>query len=148
VTADWRFSEMTEMTKNLTFIKPAASKLSDEFYGHFSRGKLCLQRCVDCRSWIHIPREMCARCGSFDLEWDECSGRAELFTWTETILAPLSTLNDDVPFTVALVQLEEGPRVVSRIVNVESGELASGLKLKVRFDKVDQNITLATFEPA
>jgi uncharacterized OB-fold protein len=91
---------------------------------------------------------MCARCGSFDLEWDECSGRAELFTWTETILAPLSILKEDVPFTVALVQLEEGPRVVSRIVNVESGELASGLKLKVRFDKVDQDIALATFEPA
>lgn len=148
MTADWRFSEMTDTTTDLTFIKPAESRLSDEFYGHFAHKRLCLQRCVACRTWVHIPREMCAHCGSFDLEWEECSGQAELFTWTETVLAPLSTLQDDVPFVVALVQLEEGPRVVSRVVNVDASELAAGLKLRVRFDEIGPDIALATFEPA
>nr|WP_271209058.1 OB-fold domain-containing protein [Rhodococcus wratislaviensis]GLK33510.1 hypothetical protein GCM10017611_03520 [Rhodococcus wratislaviensis] len=135
------------MTKKLTFIKPAQSKQTDEFYGHFTQGKIALQRCSSCQSWIHIPREMCFRCGSFDLKWDECSGRAELFTWTGTALAPLPILAEDVPFVVGLVQLEEGPRVVSRLVNVDDVELIPGLKLKVRFDDIDGDTVLATFEP-
>ncbi|QIX53696.1 hypothetical protein HFP48_29180 (plasmid) [Rhodococcus sp. DMU1] len=138
---------MTNTAKNLTYISPAPSPLGDEFYGHFVQEKLCLLRCNKCESWIHIPREMCARCGSFDLKWVECSGRAELFSWTETELAPLPILADDVPFVVALVQLEEGPRLVSRLVNVNDIELTPGLRLKVRFDQVDDDTALATFEP-
>ncbi|WP_158409762.1 Zn-ribbon domain-containing OB-fold protein [Gordonia sp. KTR9] len=138
---------MTDPTKKLTFIKPVRSPVADEFYGHFAQGKIALQRCSACNSWIHIPREMCFRCGSLNLKWDECSGRAELFTWTDTALAPLPVLAEDVPFVVGLVQLEEGPRVVSRLVNVADVELTPGLKLKVRFDEVDGDTMIATFEP-
>lgn len=136
------------MSNKISFIAPAPSKLSDEFYGHLLDGKFCIQRCSACDAWHHIPRERCANCGSFDLRWAACSGNGELFTWTETRTAPLSSLQEDVPFTVALVQLEEGPRLVSRLANFNPDDLTIGLKLRLKFESVADKFSLPVFEPA
>lgn len=139
---------MTDMNDKIAFIAPAPSKLSDEFYSHFLNGNFCIQRCSACDAWHHIPRERCANCGSFDLRWAACSGEAELFSWTETRTAPLPSLQEDVPFTVALVQLEEGPRLVSRLANFNNDDLAIGRKLKLKVELVDDEFALPVFEPA
>lgn len=136
------------MNDKITFIAPAPSKLSDEFYSHFLDGNFCIQKCSACNAWHHIPRQRCANCGSFDLQWAACSGNGELFSWTETRTAPLSSLQEDVPFTVALVQLEEGPRLVSRLTNFDPADLALGQKLRLKIQPVADGFSLPVFEPA
>lgn len=139
---------MTELAEVSSFIRPTSTKQADEFYNYNLRGMLCIKKCSGCETWHHIPREMCSTCGSLDLEWTQCSGSGVLFTWTETVAAPLPVLQSDVPFVVALVQLDEGPRVVARLVNVESTQLALGLRLRVKFLTVEIDFSLAVFEPA
>ncbi len=135
------------MNEKITFIAPAPSRLSDEFYSHLLDGNFNIQKCRACNAWHHIPRQRCAHCGSYDLQWAPCSGNGELFSWTETLTAPLPPLQEDLPFTVALVQLEEGPRLVSRLSNVDPANLVLGMKLRLKIHHVTDEFFLPVFEP-
>lgn len=135
------------MHKNISYIAPATSQMSDSYYRNISTSGLCAQRCGACGSWHHIPREICSNCGSFDLDWASCAGRGSLFSWTVTITPPLSSLSHDTPFVVGLVELDEGVRLVSRIVGVEEGDLRVGLELRVRLVELRDDFSLPVFEP-
>jgi uncharacterized protein len=134
------------MSGQISFIAPAPGKLADEFYKFALKGKLCIQKCCDCGVWHHIPRERCADCGSFDLDWAQCSGRGTLFSWTETNTPPLPSLQDDVPFIVALIELEEGPRVVCRLVGVANDDLEVGQAFQAKMELLNPEFALTVFE--
>lgn len=136
------------MSGQISFIAPARGKLADEFYAFAREGKLCIQKCSSCKAWHHIPRERCAHCGSFELAWAECSGRGTLFSWTETSTPPLPSLQEDVPFIVALVELDEGPRVICRLVNVSNDDLVVGLPLRAKMMPLTPEFSLTVFEQA
>jgi uncharacterized OB-fold protein len=136
------------MSGQISFIAPARGKLADEFYAFAREGKLCIQKCSGCDALHHIPRERCAHCGSFDLNWSECSGRGTLFSWTETSTPPLPSLQYDVPFIVALVELEEGPRVICRLVDVANEDLAVGQAFKAKMVSLTPEFSLTVFQPA
>ena len=57
-------------------------------------------------------------------------------------------LSGEVPFTVAMVDLDEGPRVVGRLVNADKAKIKAGMKVKARYEDLDQELTLMYFEPA
>ncbi|HUD90692.1 Zn-ribbon domain-containing OB-fold protein [Sphingobium sp.] len=136
------------MIDSITFIAPAPSKLADEFYSFAQEGKLCIQQCADCQTYHHIPRERCADCGSFDLGWSQVSGLGTLFSWTETSTPPLPSLQNDVPFIVALIELKEGPRMIGRLVGVANDDLKVGQPLKARMERLTPEFSLTVFEPA
>jgi hypothetical protein len=136
------------MNGQISFISPARGKLADEFYTFAREGRLCIQKCKGCGAWHHIPREQCSHCGSFELGWAECSGRGTLFSWTETSTPPLPNLQDDVPFIVALIELEEGPRVICRLVDVANDDLAVGQAFKAKMVSLSPDFSLTVFEPA
>ena len=61
---------------------PLMDGLAKQFYDWCARGELRFQRCTRCGAFRHIPRELCAKCGSFDSEWARSSGRGTVFTFT------------------------------------------------------------------
>lgn len=134
------------MSGQISFIAPARGKLADEFYAFAREGKLCIQKCSDCDAWHHIPRERCSQCGSFSLDWAECSGQGTLFSWTETSTPPLPSLQDDVPFIVALIELQEGPRIICRLVDVANDELHVGQSFKAKMVDLTPEFSLTVFE--
>ncbi len=127
---------------------PKRRGLAGEFYEHCKRHELRFQRCSECRTWRHIPRDMCARCGSFAWKWAKSSGKGTLFSWTTAMQPMLPQFADLVPYSPAIVELEEGVRMVSWIVDVEPGELRLGLPVDVVFDDVTPDVTLPKFKKA
>lgn len=127
--------------------RPRLSGLTGEFYGWLHRHELRFQRCLGCGQYRHVPRELCAGCGSDTWEWARSSGRGHVFTWTTTYRA-LHPAFVDVPFTQVVVELEEGPRMLSTVEGVGDSDLEIGMPVEVFFDDVDDELTLARFRPA
>ena len=134
--------------------RPAISKplpkpdgLNAEFYEHCAKEKLCFQRCNECRTWRHLPRSMCAKCGSTDWAWEESSGRGRIFSWTVTHQAIHPAFAGDVPFAVVVVELEEGVRMVSGLRDLPPEEISLDLPVEVEFERVSEQIALPYFRP-
>jgi uncharacterized OB-fold protein len=135
---------MTRESKPL----PAMQGLSGAFYDWCRRHELRFQRCRDCAAWRHVPREMCAKCGSWDWDWEQSSGRGRLFSWT-VVARPLHpAFAEDAPYAPAVIEMEEGVRILSRVVDVPPDELAIGMPVSVAFDDVSPEISLPVFRRA
>ncbi len=119
-----------------------------DFYGYCQKHELRFQRCTGCGTWRHIPRDMCAKCGSFDFEWAKSSGRGKVFSWTTVIQPMLPPFADIVPYSPVIVELEEGVRMVSWLVDVKPEELALEMPVEVIFDDVTAEATLPKFRKA
>ena len=126
---------------------PSPEGLTAEFYSHLAAGSLKLQRCDDCGVWRHPPRILCGHCGSSHWQWTAASGRGVVYTWTVTHQALVPPFAGDVPYAVVVVELEEGPRLVTAIRGVEPGALMLGLPVEVRIARVSETIGLHYFVP-
>ena len=119
-----------------------------EFYGFCKNNELRFQRCKACGTWRHVPRDMCAECGSWDWEWAKSSGRGKLYTWTVVTLPMHPAYKDAVPYAVCLIETEERPRIVSRIVDVAPQDLKDEMPVEVFFEPVTPEVTLPKFKRA
>jgi uncharacterized OB-fold protein len=127
--------------------EPRGDSLNGEFYEHTAKGELRFQRCDDCSTWRHMPRHTCAKCGSSKWHWALSSGRGSLYSWTVTHRAFHPAFNDDVPYGTAVVELEEGVRIISQIPDLPVADYRLGLALEVIFVKRGE-FTLPMFKPA
>jgi uncharacterized OB-fold protein len=127
---------------------PEMEGFSKEFYDWCKQGELRFQRCTSCSSWRHVPREMCAECGSTDWEWAKSTGRGTVFTWTTVVRALHPAFQEDVPMAPAVVELEEGVRLLSNVVDCPPEELAIGMPVEVVFEEASPEITLPKFRRA
>jgi uncharacterized OB-fold protein len=127
---------------------PRARGRAAEFYAFCKQHELRFQRCGDCGAWRHIPRDMCAKCGSFKWDWQPSSGRGKLFSWTTATQPMMPQFAGSVPYSPAVVELDEGVRMVTWLVGLKPEELALGMPLQVVFDDVTPDVTLPKFERA
>lgn len=116
-----------------------------EFYDWCRRRELRFQRCADCRAWRHVPREMCAECGSFDWAWERASQRGVVFTWTVAERPLHPAFARDVPYAPVVVEMEEGVRVLSRVVDCPPHELEIGMPVEAVFEDATSEVTLPAF---
>jgi hypothetical protein len=121
--------------------------LDEAFWRHCALRRLCFQRCDDCGAWRHLPRHACARCGSPRWSWRESSGRGRLFTWTVTHRPPHPSLAAAVPYVSAIVELEEGVRIVSTTDGVPAAALRVDLALALDWLALGDGTLLPIFRP-
>jgi hypothetical protein len=126
---------------------PVLDGLAGEFYAWCRRHELRFQRCTGCGAWRHVPREMCARCGSWQWEWTRSRGRGTVFTWTVVGRALHPAFTADVPLAPVVVEMEEGVRLLSQ-VDCPPDELSIGMPVEVVFDDVTSEVTLPRFRRA
>jgi uncharacterized protein len=127
---------------------PASSDgLAAEFYAHCARGELRLQRCAVCRRWRHPPRVRCAQCGSADWQWEATAGRGAVYTWTVVHQALVPMFAEDLPYAVAVVELDEGPRLVTAVRGIAPQALTIGLRVEVAFAALHAAAALHWFRP-
>jgi len=117
--------------------KPAASWETRAYWEGCGRGELVLQRCRDCHSVQHRPRAVCATCLSGDVEHFVASGRGSVYTYTVTHQNGVPPFRDAVPYVLAYVDLEEGPRLMTNIVGCQPADVEIGLSVVVDFAPVD-----------
>jgi uncharacterized OB-fold protein len=111
-------------------------------------GELRVQRCGACGRHYFYPRPFCPRCGSADVAWVAVSGRARLHSYVINH-RPAPGFEDDAPYAIAIVELEEGPRLMTNIVGIENTpeNLVLDMELEVAFqERGDQ--CLPVFRPA
>jgi hypothetical protein len=102
------------------------------FWEACERGELVAQRCGSCGALAHPPRPMCPRCHSTQREIVRLSGRGEVYSWiVPRHPAPIGFAE---PPIVALIQLDEGLRLVSNVVGVDAGAMRNGMRVEVAFE--------------
>ncbi len=89
------------------------------FFEGTAHGELRIQRCAACAKAFFYPRSGCPHCGSTDVAWERASGRARLHTYVINHRAAPG-FEDQVPYAIAVVELEEGPRMMTNVVGVDN----------------------------
>jgi len=126
---------------------PRSDAISGPYWEAAAQGRLLIQECPSCghRQWY--PRAMCTKCGR-DVEWLECSGRGEVHTYTVVRQMGMRPFKDELPYVIAMVQLEEGPLIFGNVTDVEPDDVGIGLPVEVWFTKVDDEIGVPSWRPA
>ncbi len=117
---------------------------SRPYWEGLANGELRIQRCKTCAQAIFYPRAMCPHCHSDQLEWIVASGKGTIYTYTVAHQA-FGPFAADVPFVVALVELEEGVRMMSRVVDAPSERVTIGAAVSVTFESIGDELTLPYF---
>lgn len=127
---------------------PVPSRTTKPFWDAAKQHRLSIQRCGSCNEYVFYPRTICPHCGSGDLAWTDVSGRATLYSFTIARKATARPWAEDVPYVIAIVELEEGPRMTSNIVGCPVDDVRIGMPLIASFQDVSDEITLVMFRPA
>jgi uncharacterized OB-fold protein len=118
------------------------------FWEAANRGQLVMQRCSDCAAYRHLPRPMCPKCNSMRWEWAEVSGRGTVHSFTIVHHPLIPSLRDLTPYDIVLVELEEGPRIISNMVDTPHEDVHIGMPVVVTFQRVSEEIALPKFKRA
>jgi hypothetical protein len=127
---------------------PVADVTSEtaEFWAATAEGTLLLPRCERCDTVIWYPRAFCPACASFDVTWFPASGRGTVYSFT-VVRRPALPYDRSGPFVVAYVELDEGPRVLTNLVECEPDEVEIGMPVEVSLVRVDDELTLPAWRP-
>jgi uncharacterized OB-fold protein len=127
-------------------LPPMSNPYALEFYKYCKQHELRFQRCTSCGTWRHIPRDMCGHCGSIEAQWEQSSGRGKVFSWTTVIQPILPQFADAVPYIPAVIEMDEGVRIVSWLVDVKPEEIELDMPVEVIFDDVSAEVALPKFK--
>ena len=127
---------------------PAIQPWTEEFWKATKKHKLLIQECSDCKEKIFYPRKACPECWSSNLGWSEASGKAKVYTYTVTMDMVEPKFAPDLPYVLALVDLEDGIRMMTRIVECDPEDVEIGMDVEVVFEDITDEIALPMFRPA
>jgi len=122
---------------------PRPTTISRPYWDACQDERLTVQRCSDCASYVFIPQPCCGECQSEKLEWVESSGRGTLYSFS-TVYRPQQPVFE-TPYTVVVVELDEGYHMLSNLIGVEPEDVEIGTPLEVFFEKKSDEITLPYF---
>jgi len=126
---------------------PVPDNVSQTFWEGSKAHRLLLQRCGACGAYQFFPQSCCRRCLAENPEWIEASGKGKVYSFTVIHRPPSHTFEEDVPYVVAIIELDEGPRLMSNIIEVEPDEVQVNMRVEVIFDDINSMISLPRFRP-
>ena len=111
-----------------------------------ARHELALPRCDGCGLVFFPPRELCPGCWGVNMSWQTMSGRGTVWTFTE-VHVPFydDTWADDVPYVVAVIELDEGPRLLANLVEPDMDRLVIGDRVEATFEDRSEGLSLPMF---
>lgn len=124
---------------------PGVSDFNRAFWEGTKKHELRLQRCNSCGELWAPNGPVCPHCFSEDYSWEALSGRGKIATWVVFHKLYHPAFRDDVPYNVAFVELDEGPRIISNIVGAANEALSLGAPVEVVFEDVNAEISLPKF---
>jgi len=127
---------------------PKPDQDSEPYWEGTRRHELLLQQCSACRRFRFYPRSLCPFCFSDAFNWRAAAGRGSVYSFTVVHRAPFPSFRDKIPYVLALIELEEGVRMMSNVVDCDPAQVRIGMPVVVVFDAVTEEITLPKFRPA
>ncbi len=109
--------------------------------------QLLIQQCKDCDHYQFYPRIICTSCMGQNLEWFQSAGKGEVLSYTIITRAVSEAYAADVPYVVALIKLEEGPTMMSNVVECNVEEVKIGMPVTVVFEDWSEEISIPKFRP-
>jgi len=126
---------------------PAPDADTAAFWAGMREGRLLLQHCLACGHVQYYQQGICRVCGSDRLEHRAASGRGVVYSYSVVHRAPGPAFKADTPYAVLLVELGEGPRMVSSLVDSDPAAVTIGMAVELVFDAVTDQVTLPRFRP-
>lgn len=129
-------------------VVPGMTELTAPYWDAAREGRLVVQECRSCHQVQHPPLPRCPHCHSADLGWRQVSGDGTVYTYTVVRHPTHFAFADKIPYILAMVQLAEGPRVLTALTGVEPDRVRAGQPVRAVFRRVTDAVTLPYFEPA
>lgn len=126
---------------------PTLQPWSEPFWHGTKQHKLLIQECNECGSKIFYPRKACPECWSRELGWVEASGRGKVFALTVTLAGVEEKFSADLPYVLAMIDLDEGIRMMGNVVDCDPTAVEIAMDVEVVFDDVTDEITLPKWRP-
>ena len=126
---------------------PMPYSVSQGFWEAARQHELRLQKCLQCGHLRYPPSPACLGCLSAEAEWAKLSGRGTVYTFTIYRHAFGRQWTDDVPYNVAIIELQEGPRMISNVVGCPLEEIEIGMPVEVVFQGITERFSLPKFRP-
>ena len=126
---------------------PVANLDTKPFWDGCAEGKLMLQRCARCQAYRHPPSPICPNCLSDDHGWVRAQGTGAVYTFVVVRETRRRGWDKMVPYVLAVVALDEGPRILTDLANVAPEEVAIGMPVEVMFEELDGTTKLPLFRP-
>lgn len=129
--------------------KPVPTLRGEErtYFAAAAGGRLVFQRCGECGAAIFYPRTVCPNCLSGELRFEDSTGRGVVYSFTVVYRAGAPGFEDEVPYTVAIVELDEGFRVMANIVACPPERVRVGLPVEVVFERRPDDLVVPQFRP-
>lgn len=126
---------------------PTPDPSTEAYWQAASGGTLLIKVCDACGRHHFYPRPFCPHCWSDRVAWVAASGRARLYTYSVVRTNGLSPFADRVPYVAAIVELEEGPRMMTNVVDADEDDLRIGMDLTLAWRPLDGELTAPVFRP-
>jgi hypothetical protein len=134
-------------TGHLPAPHPPRDEDNAEHWAATLEGRLRLRRCDDCGTVIWYPRPLCPECHSRSTSWFDASGRGTVYSFT-VVRRARGPFADAVPFVLAYVELDEGPRVMTNVVDCDPEQVRIDMPVEVVFHDTGEGAALYRFRPA
>jgi uncharacterized OB-fold protein len=125
---------------------PVATEHTGAYWQACAEGRLEIQRCARCRAAVFFPRRWCPSCGAAALEQEVASGRGTIYSYSTVSQAPTEAYRAELPYVVALVELEEGPRMMANVVGGPVEAVRVGAPVEVVFEDRGHGMHVPQFE--
>jgi uncharacterized OB-fold protein len=106
-----------------------------------------LQHCTACGHDQLYPRVICTKCFARDLVWQPASGRGAVYSVTVVRRAPSPAYAEDVPYVIALIDLDEGPRIMANVLGCPPEDVSIGQRVRIDFDDKAEGVRVPRFQP-
>ena len=127
---------------------PEADANTAPFFDGANEGRLMIQRCGECSAFLPPGSTVCSECLSESLEWVRSSGAGKVFTFGVMHQLYHEGFAQEIPYVVAVIELDEGPRLNSNIIGCEPGDVRVGDAVTVTFEPVADGVALPKFRRA
>ncbi len=127
--------------------KPVPTEDTEPYWKYCAKGELRMQKCQEC-GHVRFPASvLCPKCLSEENEWVKLSGKGRVFSKAIFHQLYYPGFEDEIPYNTAIIELEEGPRLHTNILECENSEIVIGMPVSVIFKKIDDQISLPMFTP-
>ena len=128
--------------------RPTRAPESEPFWAGCAQERMVVPRCGDCRRFHFYPRRFCPYCDSEEIEWREASGAGTVYSFAVVQKPIEKAFSSLVPYVIAIVELEEGIRMLSHVVGVDPADMTCGMRVRVQYRRVSDTLTVPVFGPS
>ncbi len=135
------------MTQGYTKPLPGIDDENKPFWDYCKQHELRMQKCLKCGTIRYPASPICPHCLHMESEWAKLSGKGKVYSFTIVRRSAHPAFAEEVPYTVAIIELEEGPRLTSNVIGIPPDEVKVDLPVEVVFEDITDEFALPKFKP-